>query len=200
MLRILIVDDHPIVREGLGAVVARFPDLSLVGEAADGEAAILAYREFRPDVVLMDLRLPKKDGLEATREILREDPNANVLLLTTFQEEGLARRALQAGARGVLLKDASPEELVAAVRAAASGTVTLDPELTDGLLQKPLLSEREREILGLIALGYSNKEVARKLYLTENTVKTHLANLFQKLGVHDRAEAVAEGLKRGLLH
>jgi DNA-binding NarL/FixJ family response regulator len=200
MLRILIVDDHPIVREGLGAVVARFPDLTLVGECADGETAVDVYRELRPDVVLMDLRLPKKDGLEATREILREDPQANVLLLTTFQEEGLARRALQAGARGVLLKDASPDELVAAVRAAASGTVTLDPELTGALLQKPLLSEREREILSLIALGFSNKEVAKKLYLTENTVKTHLANLFQKLGVHDRAEAVAEGLKRGLLH
>jgi DNA-binding NarL/FixJ family response regulator len=199
MLRILIVDDHPIVREGLGAVVRRTEGLALVGEAGDGCAAVEAYRELRPDVVLMDLRLPRKDGLEATREILAEDPKASIVLLTTFEEEGLARRALSSGARGVLLKDASPEELISAVQAAASGTVTLDPALTDGLLHKPLLSEREREILALIAAGRSNKEVAKALYLTENTVKTHLANLFQKLGVHDRAEAVAEGLKRGLL-
>lgn len=200
MLRILIVDDHPIVREGLGAVVRRSTDLELVGEAGDGVQAVEVYRRLRPDVVLMDLRLPRKDGLEAAKEILEEDPQANILLLTTFEEEGLARRALQAGARGVLLKDASPDELLTAIRAAAAGTVTLDPALTGELLQKPLLSEREREILGLIALGYSNKEVARALYLTENTVKTHLSNLFQKLGVHDRAEAVAEGLKRGILH
>jgi DNA-binding NarL/FixJ family response regulator len=200
MLRVLIVDDHPVVREGLGAVVRRSEGLTLVGEAGDGAEAVAAYRQLKPDVVLMDLRLPGKDGLEATREILCQDPGANIVLLTTFEEEGLARRALQSGARGVLLKDASTEELVAAVRAAAAGTVTLDPSLTGELLKKPLLSEREREILALIASGHSNKEVAKKLYLTENTVKTHLANLFQKLGVHDRAEAVAEGLKRGLLH
>jgi DNA-binding NarL/FixJ family response regulator len=201
MLKILIVDDHPVVREGLGLMIERAEGLAVVGEAGDGQAAVAAYRELRPDVVLMDLRLPVMDGLAATRAILEEDPEAKVLMLTTFHEEGLARRALKAGAKGVLLKDADQVELIGAIQAAASGAVTIDPALTKGLFgaPEPVLSEREREILSLIARGYSNKEVAKALYLTENTVKTHLANLFQKLGVHDRAGAVAEGIRRGLL-
>ncbi|MHB1506237.1 MAG: response regulator transcription factor [Sulfobacillus sp.] len=204
-IRLLIVDDHPVVREGLAAMFRRSPDVEVAGEAGDGQEAVSCYRTLRPDVVLMDLRIPLQDGLSATREILRHDPGAKVVVLTTFAEEGLARRVLQAGAKGVWLKDASQDDLMGAVRAAAQGSVSVHPLLAASLTEsgaeggERAVSGREMEILQLVASGRSNKEIAAGLYLTENTVKTHLANLFAKLGVHDRAEAVTEGHRRGFL-
>ncbi len=204
-IRLLIVDDHPVVREGLAAMFRRSPDVEVAGEAGDGQEAVSCYRTLRPDVVLMDLRIPLQDGLSATREILRHDPGAKVVVLTTFAEEGLARRVLQAGAKGVWLKDASQDDLMGAVRAAAQGSVSVHPLLAASLAEsgadsgERAVSGRELEILQLVASGRSNKEIAAGLYLTENTVKTHLANLFAKLGVHDRAEAVTEGHRRGFL-
>ncbi len=204
-IRLLIVDDHPVVREGLAAMFRRSPDVEVAGEAGDGQEAVLCYRSLSPDVVLMDLRIPLQDGLSATREILAHDPAAKVVVLTTFAEEGLARRVLQAGAKGVWLKDASQDDLMGAVRAAAQGSISVHPLLAVSLSESGALggeravSVRELEILQLVASGHSNKEIAAGLYLTENTVKTHLANLFAKLGVHDRAEAVTEGHRRGLL-
>ncbi len=202
-IRLLIVDDHPVVREGLAAMFRASPDLTVAGQAKDGPEAVSSYREIHPDVVLMDLRIPLLDGLAATRQILSADPQAKVVILTTFAEEGLARRVLQGGAKGVWLKDASQEDLLAAVRTAAQGGVSVHPLLAASLADSEggerTMSARELEILRLVASGRSNKEIAAQIYLTENTVKTHLANLFAKLGVHDRAEAVTEGHRRGLL-
>lgn len=205
VIRLLIVDDHPVVREGLAAMFRSSPDLEVAGQAKDGPGAVAGYLELHPDVVLMDLRIPLQDGLAATREILAADPLAKVVILTTFAEEGLARRVLQAGAKGVWLKDASQDDLTAAVRTAAQGGVSVHPLLAASLSDpggeggERAMSARELEILRLVASGHSNKEIAAQIYLTENTVKTHLANLFAKLGVHDRAEAVTEGHRRGLL-
>lgn len=202
--RLLIVDDHPVVREGLAAMVDRQEDMEVVGFASDGMEAVEAYRRLLPDTVLMDLRLPLRDGLTATREILKDHPDARVVILTTFQERGLARRALAAGAKGVLLKDAGPDELLAAIRTAWAGDVTVHKTLASSLdvpdgMAGGELSAREVEILANVAEGMTNREIARSLFLTENTVKTHLANLFAKMGVHDRAGAVAEGVRRGLI-
>lgn len=205
-ITLLIVDDHPVVREGLATMIERQEDLRVVGQASDGIEAVEAFLRLGPDVVLMDLRLPRQDGLQATREILKESPQAKIVMLTTFAEEGLARRALSAGAKGVLLKDAGPDELAGAIRSAHAGSVTIHHALTESLVSQNgdgdeprILSQREMEILRHVASGKTNREIGKELFLTENTVKTHIANLFQKMGVHDRAEAVAEGHRRGLI-
>ncbi len=205
MIRLLIVDDHAVVRSGLEHLVATFADVELVGAAANGEEAVHAAAERRPDVVLMDLELPVLDGVEATRRILAFDPKVAVVVLTSFSDREQILRALDAGAVGYLLKDAEPDELERAVRAAARGEAPLDPRAGRALLQaraavSPLdaLSEREREVLALVAAGLPNKLIARELSISEKTVKTHLTSVFRTIGVTDRTQAALWAQRNGL--
>lgn len=219
-IKVLVVDDHPVVREGLAAMLGRRPGISVVGEAADGQQACDMARHLRPDVVLMDLRLPVLDGVEATRRILRDVPGARVLVLTTFDQDELIISGLRAGARGYLLKDSPREEIVRAITAVQRGEAVLHPavaarvvehvagsgapaapaltEAAQAAAEGPL-SDRERDVLRSLAEGHSNKEIAASLYIAESTVKTHLSNLFAKLGVSDRTEAVTAAIRRGWL-
>ncbi|NJP90152.1 response regulator transcription factor [Nonomuraea sp. FMUSA5-5] len=200
-LRLLIADDHPIVRDGLRAALGGEPDLEIVGEAADGEEAVRLAEQLVPDVVLMDLRMPGLDGVSAIRRIGGTGPK--VLVLTTFDTDVLP--ALEAGAGGYLLKDAPPEELARAVRAVHRGETVLAPAVAGRLadhLRRPArgkLSPRELEVLRLVAGGATNKEVAAELFISEASVKTHLLHIYAKLDVRDRAAAVGEGYRRGLL-
>ncbi|TMS00757.1 response regulator [Nonomuraea basaltis] len=200
-LRLLIADDHPIVRDGLRAALGAEPDLEIVGEAADGAQAVRLAAELRPDVVLMDLRMPGMDGVAAIRRLSGTGPR--VLVLTTFDTDVLP--ALEAGASGYLLKDAPPEELVRAVRATHKGETVLAPAVAGRLadhVRKPArgaLSKRELEVLRLVAGGATNKEAAASLFISEASVKTHLLHIYAKLDVRDRAAAVGEAYRRGLL-
>jgi DNA-binding NarL/FixJ family response regulator len=196
MIRVLIVDDHSIVRDGLARLVASFEDLAVVATAADGAEAVDAAAVDVPDVVLMDLSMPVMDGVEATRRLCAAHPDVKVVVLTTFADQTRILDALAAGAAGYILKDAGPDEIVAAVRAAAAGEAPLDPKAARVLLdsqrnQRPAreLSSRETEVLGLLATGLANKQIARKLGITERTVKAHLTSIFQQLGVTDRTQA-----------
>ncbi|TDD26421.1 response regulator [Nonomuraea diastatica] len=201
-LRLLIADDHPIVRDGLRAALGGEPDMEVVGEAADGAQAVRLAAELRPDVVLMDLRMPGMDGVSAIRELSGTGPR--VLVLTTFDTDVLP--ALEAGASGYLLKDAPPDELVRAVRATHEGETVLAPSVAGRLandLRRPTrgrLSKRELEVLRLVAGGATNKEAAADLFISEASVKTHLLHVYAKLDVRDRASAVAEAYRRGLLN
>ncbi|TYB63205.1 response regulator transcription factor [Nonomuraea sp. PA05] len=200
-LRLLIADDHPIVRDGLRAALGGEPDLEIVGEAADGEEAVRLAGRLAPDIVLMDLRMPGLDGVSAIRLLSGTGPR--VLVLTTFDTDVLP--ALEAGASGYLLKDAPPEELVRAVRATHRGETVLAPAVAGRLaehLRRPArgrLSKRELEVLRLVAGGATNKEAAAGLFISEASVKTHLLHIYAKLDVRDRASAVAEAYRRGLL-
>ncbi|MFI7128532.1 response regulator [Nonomuraea sp. NPDC050153] len=200
-LRLLIADDHPIVRDGLRAALGGEPDLEVVGEAADGAEAVRLAAELGPDIVLMDLRMPGMDGVTAIRRLSGTGPR--VLVLTTFDTDVLP--ALEAGAAGYLLKDAPPEELVRAVRATHRGETVLAPAVAGRLaeaLRRPArgkLSPRELEVLRLVAGGATNKEAAASLFISEASVKTHLLHIYAKLDVRDRASAVAEAYRRGLL-
>lgn len=200
-LRLLIADDHPIVRDGLRAALGGEPDLEIVGEAADGAEALRLAAELEPDIVLMDLRMPGMDGVTAIRRLSGTGPR--VLVLTTFDTDVLP--ALEAGATGYLLKDAPPEELVRAVRATHRGETVLAPAVAGRLaaaLRKPTrgrLSKRELEVLRLVAGGATNKVAAASLFISEASVKTHLLHIYAKLDVRDRASAVAEAYRRGLL-
>lgn len=193
-IRVLVVDDHAIVREGLLRLLATADDLVCVGAAADGAAAAeLAARE-RPHVVLMDLAMPGVDGIAATRTILRADPEVRVVVLTSLGDEGRIRAALDAGARGYLLKHATPDELIGAVRAAHSGDAPLDPRAGRVLLDlgrraTPSLTPREHDVLRLVAEGLANKQIARRLGIAERTVKAHLTSIMQAIGVSDRVAA-----------
>ncbi|MEY2432406.1 MAG: hypothetical protein QOC92_2131 [Acidimicrobiaceae bacterium] len=196
MIRVLIVDDHSIVRDGLARLVSSFDDLEVVATAADGAEAVDAAAVDVPDVVLMDLSMPIMDGVEATRRLCAAHPDVKVVVLTTFADQTRILDALDAGAAGYILKDAGPDEIVAAVRAAAAGEAPLDPKAARVLLdsqrnQRPAreLSSRETEVLGLLATGLANKQIARKLGITERTVKAHLTSIFQQLGVTDRTQA-----------
>ncbi|MDR7274800.1 response regulator transcription factor [Catenuloplanes atrovinosus] len=201
-IRLLIVDDHPIVRDGLVSLFDGDPGFTVLGEAADGAEAVRLARALRPDVVLMDLRMPGTDGLTATRELAGE---VRVLVLTTYDTDHHVLPAIEAGAVGYLLKDASREDLTRAVRAAARGEAVLAPSVTARLMdrvRKPPpspLSAREIEVLALVAAGATNREIAAQLFLTEATVKSHTLNIYTKLGVNDRAAAVTEAFHRGLL-
>ncbi|QFY12375.1 response regulator [Nonomuraea phyllanthi] len=201
LVRLLIVDDHPIVRDGLRAALGGEPDFEIVGEAADGATAVRLADELRPDVVLMDLRMPGMDGVTAIRRLSGTGPR--VLVLTTFDTDVLP--VLEAGATGYLLKDAPPEELVRAVRAVHRGETVLAPAAAGRLadhLRKPSrgrLSKRELDVLRLVAEGATNKEAAADLFISEASVKTHLLHIYAKLDVRDRASAVAEAYRRGLL-
>ena len=204
-LRLLIVDDHPVVRDGLSSMFARDPGFEVLAEAADGaEAARLAHT-LRPDVILMDLRMPGMDGLTAITELAKRGSAAHVLVLTTYDTDSHVLPAIEAGATGYLLKDAPRAELLRAVRAAARGEAVLSPSVTARLMSRfrapgaGPLSQRELEVLELVAAGTTNREAAARLFITEATVKTHLLNIYAKLGVGDRAAAVAEAFNRGLL-
>lgn len=202
-IRVLIADDHPIVRAGLVAALTREADIEVVGEAADGERAIALTRERRPDVVLMDLRMPVLDGISAIDMIMREIPGTRILALTSYDGDADVRRALKAGARGYLLKDMLVTNLVGAVRAVYRGQRVIPSSVAERLAEFPFepdLSPRELEILGLMARGLGNKAIAATVGRSDETIKVHIKSIFAKLGVHDRTEAVTAALARGLLH
>jgi len=204
-IRILIVDDHPIVRDGIRGIFAGDAEFEVVAEAADGAEAVARAKAYRPDVVLMDLRMPNVDGVRATREIVDQNLGSRVLVLTTYDTETDVLPAIEAGATGYLLKDTPRDELRRAVRAAAAGESVLSPPIARQLLgqvrrpSRGTLSERELEILVIVAKGATNKAVASQLFISEATVKTHLLHIYEKLGVNDRAAAVAAAYERGLL-
>ncbi|MFI6242209.1 response regulator [Micromonospora sp. NPDC050795] len=204
-VRLLIVDDHPVVRDGLRGMFTGDPDFEVVGEAADGSEALALVASLRPDVVLMDLRMPGMDGVTAIGRLARTGSTARVLVLTTYDTDADVLPAIEAGATGYLLKDTPREDLVRAVRAAARGESVLAPSVAGrlmGRLRAPAeepLSQRELEVLTLVARGASNREAATRLFISEATVKTHLLHVYAKLGVNDRAAAVATAYDRGLL-
>lgn len=204
-IRLLIADDHPIVRAGFEGMLAGKPDLEVVGEAANGAEAAELARRLRPDVVLMDLRMPEVDGVEATARIKAHRPETHVLVLTTYDSDADILRAIEAGATGYLLKDAPREELFRGIRAAARGEPVLAPSVTARLMQRAsvpsrdTLSGREIEVLERVARGLSNKQLARELHLSEATVKSHMIHIFDKLGVADRTAAVTRALEKGIL-
>jgi len=204
-IRLLVVDDHPVVRDGLAGMLRGDPDFTVVGEAGDGVEAIERARELEPDVVLMDLRMPRMGGVTSIARLAQEGIAARVLVLTTYDTDSDVLPAIEAGATGYLLKDAPREELIRAVRAAFAGEAVLSPAVARrlmGQVGKPppaALSQRELEVLALIADGATNREAAARLFVSEATVKTHLLHAYEKLGVRDRAAAVAEAYRRRLL-
>ncbi len=205
-VRVVIADDHPVVRAGLEGMLSAQPEFEVVGQAADGaEASRLATR-LKPDVVLMDLRMPEVDGVAAIKEIKVQNPEVHILVLTTYDSDADILRAVEAGATGYMLKDAPREDLFRAVKAAANGEPLLAPRVADRLMrrmrepERGKISGRELEILGLVARGKSNKDIAKTLHISEATVKTHLVHTFSKLGVDDRTAAVTVALERGILH
>jgi len=202
-VRILITDDHPAVRAGLAAVILSEGDLVVVAQAQNGEQAVALYREHQPDVVLMDLRMPVLGCVEAIRRITAEFPEARILALTTYQGDADVRRALDAGARGYLLKHMLMTEVIAAIRAVHAGEWVIPPAVAAGLAQHPqhtTLTPRELEVLELVGKGLSNKEIALAIGRTDETVKIHLKGIYAKLKVGHRTEAVRVGLSRGLIH
>ena len=207
-IRIVIADDHNVVRSGLSAFLQVFGDFELVGEAADGREAVEACEAFHPDVVLMDLVMPVMDGAQATREIRERFEDIQVIVLTSFKEEELIEGALQAGAIGYLLKNVSADELAEAIRAAHAGRPTLAPEATQALIkatgrrnqpQGSELTAREKEVLKLMAEGLSNPDIAKKLYLSNSTVKFHVSSILSKLDVASRTEAVSKALQQRII-
>jgi two-component system, NarL family, response regulator LiaR len=206
-IRILLVDDHAVVRSGLGAVLMSFDDMILVGEAGNGEEAVWACQKLKPDVVLMDLMMPVMDGVTATRTIHETMPNIRIIALTSFGERELVEGALKAGAMGYLLKTVSASELITAIQGAVVGKTSLSPEaaqvLVQGLKQSKAethdLTEREREILALMVEGLANHDIAARLVVSQSTVKFHVSNILSKLGVSTRTEAVAMALKNKLV-
>jgi two-component system, NarL family, response regulator LiaR len=207
LIRVMLVDDHPMVRKGLATILKVYDDLELVGEAANGEDAIQLCAQVLPDVILMDLLMPKMDGATATRLIRTQYPRVQVVALSSFKEEKLVQSALKAGAIGYLLKDISADELAQAIRAAHSGRATLSPEATQALVsaanQPPApghdLTERERVVLALMVEGLNNTQIAARLVVSPSTIKTHVSNILSKLGVASRSEAVALALRSGLV-
>ena len=213
MIRILVVDDQPMIRAGIHAILDSQPDLTVVGEADNGRVAIDRTRSLRPDVVLMDVRMPELDGLAATREILTAAGHTpKVLMLTTFDIDDYVYAALRAGASGFLLKDSEPEELMHAVRVVANSEALLSPRITRRLIENFIdaqpaapstalngLTDREREVLRHIAMGMSNAEIAKELYIAEQTIKTHVSRILHKLGLRDRVHAVVFGYENGLV-
>jgi len=217
-VRVLLVDDEAMVRAGLRLVLESEPDIEVVGEASDGITALAAARQLRPDVVLIDIQMPRLDGLAATRQLLAEDPDIKVVVLTTFNDNAYVREALRLGASGFLLKVAPPERLAEAVRLAARGDALLDPLVTRGVIEAfagvpdpdaappepprelALLTARELEVLQLLGQGKSNAEIAEEFVLGEATVKTHVTRVLAKLQLRDRVQAVVFAYENGLVH
>jgi DNA-binding NarL/FixJ family response regulator len=204
-IKLLIVDDHPVVRDGLRGMFAGDPQFAVLGEAATGAEALTVAEAVHPDVILMDLRMPQMSGVTAIAALRQRGITARVLVLTTYDTDSDVLPAIEAGATGYLLKDAPRDELVRAVRAAARGEAVLSPSVASrlmGKIRRPAeepLSQRELEVLGLIARGATNREAATQLFISEATVKTHLLHIYAKLGVNDRAAAVAAAFERGIL-
>jgi DNA-binding NarL/FixJ family response regulator len=205
VIRVAVVDDHGVLRDGLAGVIAAQPDLELVATAADGAEAVAVCRSAAPDVVLMDLEMPVMDGIEATRQILADAPGTAVLVLTSFSDRRRITGALDAGAVGYLLKDASAEEVVRGIRTAAEGGSPLDPRAARSLLEAKnapdpfaAISPREREVFALLLDGMPNKLIARRLEISEKTVKSHLTSIFRQIGVTDRVQAVLWAERQGL--
>ena len=206
MIRVLVVDDHPVVRQGLMAILRYKQDIQLVGEAADGQEAVQLILERQPDVVLLDLRLPKLSGIEVMRQAHLQAPRVKFLVLTTYDTDAYIGPALAAGAHGYLLKDAMPNELMQAIRSLVGGGAALEASVAARLLERVAertsgdqLSARELDVLRLLVEGASNKSIAAKLTLSENTVRSHISHILQKLEVQSRGEAVAVALRQGLV-
>ncbi|GAB2569208.1 DNA-binding response regulator [Paractinoplanes abujensis] len=213
MIRVLVVDDQPMIRAGIHAILDSQPDLSVVGEAENGRVAVERTRSLRPDVVLMDVRMPELDGLAATREILGAGgATPKVLMLTTFDIDDYVYEALRSGASGFLLKDSEPEELMRAVRVVADSEALLSPRITRRLIENFVdtqptapstalnaLTDREREVLRHVAMGMSNAEIAKELFIAEQTIKTHVSRILHKLKLRDRVHAVVFGYENGLV-
>ena len=199
MIRVLVADDHPVVRQGLCTMLELEDDIEVVGRAANGEEAVqLALRE-HPDITLLDVQMPVLDGIEALRQIRAGDPEARVIVLTTYRNEDYIFPSLRAGARGYLLKDSSREDLAGAIRAVAGGESLLDPDMVLAANDGGGLTARELEVLSLMADGHNNAQIATALFVSENTIKTHVSKIFAKLDCRDRAAAVLQGWKRHLI-
>jgi two-component system, NarL family, nitrate/nitrite response regulator NarL len=209
MISVLIADDHPLFREAIARVIAEAPELELVAEASDGSAALDKVRELTPDVAVIDVRMPKLDGSDVLATLRKEGLGTNVVFLSAFLDSKTVYEAVAAGANAYLSKEADSAEIITAIRAAARGETILGPEVQTGLAEqirfreeneaRPRLSEREHEVLRLIAQGLSAPEIGAQIHLSTATVKTHLQHLYEKLGVSERAAAVAEGMRRGLV-
>ncbi|MEV4807839.1 response regulator transcription factor [Nonomuraea sp. NPDC049421] len=203
-IKVLLADDHPVVREGLMAMLESAGGITVVGEAGSGEEAVVQAGVLRPDVILLDLRMGGMDGVDATREILRTLPGGKVVIVTTYEDDTDILRAVEAGAAGYLLKGSSRQELIGAVQGAARGETVLTPSLAGKLFRartpvQPVLSERECAVLRLVGQGLTNAEIGGELFISEATVKTYLLRCFKKLGVSDRTAAVMTAMERGLL-
>lgn len=202
-LGILCVDDHPLVRKGIAAILANETDMKLVAEAGSGRDAVDAFRQFRPDVTLMDLRMPGMDGIEATKQIRQIDPEAKIIALTSYDGDQEIYRALEAGVRGYILKESVHTEIVHAIRVVHSGKRLMPPEVAERLSEHfPLvaLTPREIEVLRYVAKGFGNKEIAVRLGTAAGTIKMHLQNILSKLGASDRTHAVTLAIRRGIIH
>ena len=201
-IRVLCVDDHPLIREGISMVIKRQPDMALVADASDGASAIKLYRELLPDVTLMDLRLPDINGIDAMISIQTEFPEARIIILTTFEGDAEAKRALQSGARGYMLKSIPPKELMESIRLVHAGKRRIPPEIARSLaehLSDESLSEREIDVLRQVANGMGNREIGKLLCISEETVKAHLKHILDKLDAKDRTQAVTIAISRGIM-
>jgi DNA-binding NarL/FixJ family response regulator len=202
-IRLLVVDDHPPMRFGLVALVRSQPDMEVIAEAADGEEAVEVYEDVRPDVVLMDLRMPGMGGVEAIIAIRQSDPEARIIVLSTYDMDEDIHRAIQSGAKSYLLKDMSTEEVADTIREVHRGGTSLPSQVAERLLQRlqrQTLTERERDVLTALVKGRSNKEISANLHISEDTVKSHLKTLFAKLQVRDRTEAAVAAIRHGIVH
>ena len=202
LIRIIVADDHPVVREGLGVIISMQPDMQLIDQAVDGEEAVALYARHRPDILLLDLRMPKKDGFQTVTELIGSDPQARIIIMTTSDGDEDIRRSLKAGAKAYLLKDSSRQEIWNTIRLVHQGKFSLSAPIAAKIaegMSKPELSHREKQVLQLVALGKSNKEIGLSLSISEGTVKTHVKSILSKLDAMSRTEAIGIASKRGLV-